>query len=402
MKILTSLIALVLAGSASWADPTPQLPHRGDYEQYVELSANGQRVSLDEGTAVWVWNTDTRQLLRKMQGFVRVTCVEFSPDGKSLVVGDYPRWLGCFDCRGPLKKLWEFRGVPAGQKDPQSVAGYEAIFSPNGQWLLLLSAAHGRQPGDPVVRLLDARSGKVCREFAGWGGSGVTSRDFAFSADSQGFARAAHDKLQYFTIPDGRKASEIRLGGTSYGLEADPDGVLCTHQVEGGRRTVSRLYRLPQLTVASEKSQREEAPANHPQGSLSWMRQGDQLAVLKDGQSVWSGSSQDMVRSWVAGGGFLVASPDKMGLYDSNGKFLTEVDRFIRCNRQSTLGLTIQGYGSPAEVIDLVNGRRLAKLDFASSCDFSADGRRAAINLKKGILIVDVPASLEQGRLVTP
>lgn len=91
-----------------------------------------------------------------------------------------------------------------------------------------------------------------------------------------------------------------------------------------------------------------------------------------------------------------------MSLYDGNGTLLCEVDRATRCNREGTLGVSMVGYGGPANVYHMVTGRTLAKLDFASDCVFSSDGRRAAINLKKGVLIVDVPATLEQGRLVTP
>ena len=402
MKTLTTFVAVLVTTLTCWADPVPQLPHAGDYEQWLRISNDGRRVSLDESSAVWVWNTETRQLLRKMQGFERVTCVEFNPDGNSLVVGDYPRWLGCFDCRDGIKKLWEFRGAPKGQKDPQMVGGYDALFSPDGKWLLLISASHGRQPGDPVVRLLNAHSGKVLREFPGWGGGGVNSNDFAFTPDGTGFLRAAKDKLQYYTVPDGRKVSEIRLGGGSFGLEADPRGVICTHWVEGGTRIVSRLYQLPDLKMGEEKSQRDEAISKHPGGSLSWSRQGEKLTVFKDGQPIWSGSSKDVVRNWVGGGGFLIANEDKVSLYDGNGTFLCEVDRATRCNREGTLGVSIAGYGGPANVYHLVTGRTLAKLDFASDCVFSSDGRRAAINLKKGVLIVDVPATLEQGRLETP
>ena len=57
-------------------------------------------------------------------------------------------------------------------------------------------------------------------------------------------------------------------------------------------------------------------------------------------------------------------------------------------------------YGGTSTMFDLLSGKALAELAFASSFEGGADGRRLAVAIRKGRLMLDVAASRKQGTLV--
>ena len=392
---------LVLALLPVGADPAPQLPAPGGYEHYLEVAPDGSLVMLSGGSEIWLWDANSHRLIRKMQNFERVTDFRFSPVGGTLVVSDYPRWLACFDAGKELKKRWEFRDPWNGTGGVQMAGGYHVQFSPDGKYLLAIGGAHGAQKADHVVRLIETSSGKILREYPNWGGGrgGGSDRDFAFAPDSRSFVRTGLDKLQAYAVPSGEKIKEIRLGGNSYWLRPQEGGVLVSHTVDKGTRQVYRLYSVPALQLVHEAGIREASPRS--KGTLQWSRATGKLQVLKGAEVLYQGPAEEQVRYWVPGGGFVLSVPSDdhtLLLYGADGQKLGSIPDLAQF--KGPLALHVPGYGGPGEVINLLTGKNLAKFTFASSLAVSEDGQRLFAALKGGVFVADVPASLQQGRLV--
>ena len=402
MKLRWLLLSLLLALPAL-SEPKPQLPVTGGYEHQILISPDARNVLLSASEDVWLWDTRTFGLKRKMQNLERAYSQQFSPDGRYLAVGDYPRWLGFFDVSGSnYEKLWEYRGLWNEPGEKQSAGAYEACISSDGKHLLLIGGAHGAQQADHVVRLLRASDGKVLREYPYWGGGRRydSYRNFAFADYPGGFLRASHDKLQLFEVPSGEKVREVRLGGNVPRIEPWEDGVAVFHSLDGGTKHVLSHYEVPSLKLLQRCDSDEVFPRQIVDGDLRWERKDGKLSVLKGDKVVYRGEESDRVKRWVPDGGFVLqtASEEELVLYDKDGKKLGLLDRYSHF--KDALGMVVPGYGGPSEIVDLRTGKKLGEFDFTSGMSLSADGRTLAVALKTGVLLVDLPASMKAGSLV--
>ena len=402
MKLRSFFIALLLLLPA-YAEPAPQLPVKGGYERYVRISPDARNVVLDGSRDVWLWDCLNFELKRKMQNLERVLGIEFSPDGKYLVLSDYPRWVGYFDITGPTpQKTWEFRDLWNQPGSIQSAGAYDMTFSSDGRYLLLVGGAHGAQQADHMVRLLRTNDGKVLREFPYWGGGRRhdSIRNFAFATYSGGFLRASHDKLQLFAVPSGEKVKEIRLGGTVHRVEPWESGVVVHHDADGGTRRALSYYEVPSLKLLQQCTPEETFPRQTDNGSLRWERKDGKLRVFQGNQTVYEGNESARVKRWVPGGGFLLQTEDEedLTIYSAQGQKIGSVARF--CQVQGSLSVGVPGYGGPGEIVDLKSGKKLGQFDFTSGMSLSDNGQTLAVALKSGVLLIDVPASVKAGSLV--
>ncbi len=396
---LRSLMLVLLLVAPVLADPLAQLSYPGAEEMGVALSRDGKRVLLLNDHEVPVWDVSNRQQIRKPKGFVRVTSAIFSPDGKLVAVGDYPRYLGVFDCSNGMKKLWDYRGKWTGGKDPQDAGGYDLRFSPDGAYLLAAGSSHGAQEGDTTVRLFD-KSGKVVREFPQWGGrSHGSGRNLSFSLDSKFLLRGEKKKLEVYSLPSGKKQAEAALPGDFVRAENHPKGALCTFDVPD-RPLSTRLFSIPELKDLYPNNNQAGIPFQQPNGLLIWGSKEGKLEISLDGVTVFQGGVDDSLRCWVEGGGCVITNDvGESTVLDAKGKKLGAAGTFMTIGKSGVLGVSI-GYGSPTKIYNLRSGKLIGQLAFASGAVFSEDGSRFATVTKSGVLLLDVPASVEQNKIV--
>lgn len=390
------LILICLCFLPVQAEPIPQLKERGGYETYLEVSKDGRFVAVDHSKTVPIWDAESRRVIHTMKGFERISELKFSPDGKSIVVADYPRWIGFYDVENGFKKRWTFKAPWSGKEGPQYAGSYGVKFTPNGKVILVVDSSHGAQMGDDVVRLMSTANGKVLHSFPKWGGRkyGGGLRNFAI-VDDQSFVRTTGNSLQLYSISTGKKLKETTASGRIFGLRVTPAGIICSTRDE------QAVYSRTDLSLLN-KLRESEAPENHPDGFLTWKRDAEGLTVTNSDENIFRGSADDYISSWIAGGGFIVSrkGADDSVLYDAQGKKLKTADQFLRPSPIAPVSNTIVGYGGPCDILDLTRGTKLLSVSFASDAKVSADGRTMAILMKNGVLLVDLAASLKQGVVV--
>jgi len=393
-------ICLLFLTALAAAEPEPQCRIQGGYETYLEISDDGKRALLNRSTSLAVFDLDRKVLLRELRGFERLTGAAFSPKGHWLAVGDYPRWLGMFDCGGSaVKKIWEYKAPWSGQGSIQLAGGPAPLWSPDSRFLLTVDGSHGAQMGWPEVHLMDARRGLILKTYQGWGGrKGGGLYNFAFTLDSKNFLRVAQDKLQMYSVPQGLKVREARLPGLwGNRLEVGPEHLEVSHNGAGGIGHQTSRYSISDFKPLGARDS-HSLSAQHPEGSLRYESKGDELLVTVGDQSVFQGKGA--VKYWVPQGGFVLTQDDQEEdqLFDASGKKLASLGRF--CRWKGNFAVELPGYGGPCKFYDLLTGKLLAQLSFAYDVACSKDGRRAVFAMKKGILIVDLVASRREGKLV--
>jgi WD40 repeat protein len=372
--------------------------------QELHFSPDGTRLMMNEGTRVWLWDVDRRSLLHTMKGFYQVTDLRFSANSRSLVVTDSPRWIGCFDVFQGFHKRWVFRDSK-GPKDPKAAGSYFAHWSPDGKYLLAVAGSNFMSPHDHKVLLLDAGSGKLVREYPQWSLGRSGDACVVFAPDSAGFVRAHKNKLQYYSLPSGEKVREVTLKGDSYALSLGTNGILCHLVGHAGKGDGVQIYSTPALTRVAERMESDEVDSQQPDGPLRWIRKDGKVQVLREGAVIYQGVVDEYVNLWVPGGGFMLRSVyGEEGfpqLRDAKGEQLGSFS-LGQVNTQGEMGCAISGRGTLGElsIYDLRSGAVIDRIAGVGSCKFSGDGRRLAINLSKGVLILDVAATLAQGKLV--
>ena len=398
-KLIVLFLLLTVAVSAQ-TDPTPQLKEKGGYETYLAISPNGRYAAVNHSTTVSVWDLETRKLIHTMKGFERVSSVRFTPDGKSIVVADYPRWIGYFDLEDGFKKRWEFKAPWKGGEDVQNAGSYGLQFSPDGSKILAADYSHGAQLGDHEVRMLSTRDGKVLHSHPKWGGRPYRS-ELAFVDDSV-FVRGRDDKLQLFSVQTGEKLKETRLEGRISFVRVDDRGITCRYYINGKSKPVTRLYSKTDLQLLEELGDPSGPPRTHPDGELSWSKDAGKTTILNRDKTIYETGEGETLEHWALGSGFVTSREDskKSALFDKNGQKIADIDRFHRFFAEAPVAISISGYGSPCTLLDLTRGKELANFSFASDAEVSKDGRRMIVMLKTGVLIIDLQASLQKGQLV--
>jgi hypothetical protein len=397
LRLLLTLLVATLTASAA---PEPQLPNQADANSYqrLEINRHGSRLLVGEDRRAFLWDVTRLRLIHTLKGFNFIQDMQFHPDGASLVVSDSPRWVGYYDCSGDkLVKRWEFR-------DPSSFKtkgdAYRLQFSPDGKYLLATGCVQGVGPHDPVVRVLESATGKVIQAYPGWSlDRAGSSGDFAFAPNSQGFVRVVKGRLQYYALPSGKKLVEVDARLQGAWLKPHPLGVLAVSS-----QSPWKVYSVPAFKVLEEKHACDEVEPTHPNGNLSWSRLDGKL-VIKDavGSVIYQGGSNEYVHYWVPGAGFGLnsepRSDDFPQLRDSNGQQLG-AQPIESNNLGGGIGWLEPGYGRANTLFDLSTGASLLEIPFAYEVAVSANGRYAAVLTKKGVLILDLPATLQQGQPV--
>jgi WD40 repeat protein len=393
------ILLFLLLVAPVWADPVAQLSYPGAEEMGVALSRDGKKALVLTDHEVPVWDVTSRQLIRKPKGFVRVTSASFSPDGKRVAVGDYPRYFGVFDSSNGMKKLWDYHGKWTGGKDPQDAGGYDVRFSPDGSYLLAAGSSHGAQEGDTTVRLFD-KNGRLLHEFPQWGGrSHGSGRNLSFSLDGKFLLRGEKKRLEVYSLPSGKKQTEIVLPGDFVRAETHPKGALCTFDVPD-RPLSTRLFTIPDLKDLYPNNNQAGIPFQQPGGLLIWGSKDGKLEISLDGLTVFQGGLDDSLRCWVEGGGCVITNDvGESTVLDAKGQKLGAAGTFMTIGKSGTLGVSI-GYGNPTKIYNLQTGKLIGQLAFASGVVFSEDGTRFATVTKSGVLLIDVLASVQQSKLV--
>lgn len=398
-KIILAFLLLTACVLAQ-TDPVPQLKEKGGYETYLAISPDGRYAAVNHSQTVSVWNVDTRKLIHTMKGFERVSSVRFTPDSKSIVVADYPRWIGYFDLTNGFQKRWEFKAPWSGGKDVQNAGSYGLQFSPDGSKILAADSSHGAQTGDPDVRMIATKDGRVLHSHPKWGGRPYRS-ELAFVDDSV-FVRGRDDKLQLYSVATGEKLKEVRLEGKIHFLGVDDEGIACQYYVNGSSKPVRRLYSKADLHLIKELGESRRPSTTHPSGELSWLGKDGRTQILRGEKVVYETTDGQALGHWAVGSGFIIAHEDgsPSTLYDKDGKKLADIDPYCRYFAEAPVAVSIKGYGSECSLLDLTRGKELANFSFASDAEVSGDGHRMIVLLKTGVLVIDLKASLQKGQLV--
>lgn len=405
LNVLQSLLLILLVSDTLLAEPslTPQLQAPGGHEQYLKLSPDGRYLILDTSKEIYVWDTVQQKLLRKLQGLERVYSTSFSPDSRYLSVSDYPRWIGYFDCSNDVRTVWTFKEPWKAKTDGegvQSAGAYHLTFSPDGHHLLAVGGGHGAQEGDDVVRIFNPKTGQALYEYPGWSKERKFVSNFLLSDDSKYLIRSALDKLQAYSLADGEKTNEIRLGGNSGHMSPYGEHLILGHWIENGGRLVHRLYSIPEFRFLGDSDYRE-LPPQQPGGPLHWERTRDGLLIKNGQRVVFNGNTSDTLIHWVENGGFILDRDlDVDGshtLFSQTGEPLRPLNDLAY---EKDVAYTFLGYGGPGSITSLLDGKEWGKFDFIYSVAVAEAGNRMAIGLKSGILLIDIPKSRQAGLLV--
>ena len=402
LGVLRLFLILLIATLTAAAAPEPQLLNQADPNSYqrIEFNRQGSRLLVGENRRAFLWDVTRRRLIHTLKGFNFILDLQFHPDGRSLVVSDSPRWIGCYDCSGDkLVKRWEFRDTSSFKTQGDA---YRVQFSPDGRFLLATGAIDGVGPHDPVVRVLDSATGKVVQAYPGWSLDRTGSLgDVAFAPDSQGFVRLVKGRLQYYALPSGKKLGEVDAQFQGGWVRPHPLGVLTIPSL-----ATCKIWAVPGFKVLEERYSSDEAEPAHPDGTLSWSRPGGKL-VVKDAQGsvVYQGGANEYVHYWVPKAGFgLKLHPGGDGfpqLRDAKGQQLS-AQHIDSHNVAGGIGWLEPRYGGPTSLFDLSTGASLLEIPFAYAVAACESGRYLAVLMKKGVLILDLPATLQQGQPVLP
>ncbi len=131
----------------------------GMYVCHAQFSRDGRYFVASSWHQVYVFDTGSWRAIRKYP--VKGSCVAaaFSPDSRSLLIGDGDGFLHLWDIAAS-KKIWSVRGHESGFLSMTGAASI--VFSPDGKMVMTGSGC------DDEVRLWDAGTGRALRQFAGF------------------------------------------------------------------------------------------------------------------------------------------------------------------------------------------------------------------------------------------
>lgn len=401
MKCTAVLLALLLTAAPAHAEPRPQVVLPGLTEPHLVFSADGQRLAVQLQHQVHVLDRGGLRLQCTVRGYRNILGCSLNPTGSLLAIGDYPRTLHVVHTKSG-QTAWTFAAPTEGQKGDEAGA-LDPEFSPTSDWLLAEGRSHGISYNDRHVRLVDGLSGRVAHSWL-WGAKfrdGSWTKQ-AWSWDGKWIIRLARDKMQTYAPQSGKRIAEVRLGGDFFDQRSTPQGCEVGHESERGSRSVRELYSLPKLERRQHVASREAAFHRNPEGTLEWTEGAQGEPIVNAGTTeIYRGQPKEQIRSWVPGGGFVLAHPDgAMHLVSAEGKDLgtSSWDGFQMVPGTS-FAFEGTGYGRAQRFYDFRTGKKLGGLTYSSGGAVTRDGRRMAVSTRRGILILDVERSLAQGKL---
>jgi WD40 repeat protein len=241
--------------TGTW-DSVAQLTLAGSVQAF-KFSPDGTRlVSLSEPNELTVWGVDRWTIVHQKGGVKfshpHLGCVDFSPDGKALAVGDADHHVQVVD----LASGDTVFDVP--EAHPEAISC--VAWSPNGS---VIASGSGYRGGP--IRLLDAASGKPLGAL-----EGHTSRisQLVFSADSLRLYSASADQtIRIWDVAQRRCLATLRGSSDEvWGLALSPDGAtLASSSRDGVVAFWSALpqpeEQMPRLIVLGKFARPAFAPA---------------------------------------------------------------------------------------------------------------------------------------------
>jgi WD40 repeat protein/predicted Ser/Thr protein kinase len=282
--------------------------------QLLKFSRNGRRLAcMSFPDKITVWEVDQWTVVREIRGVrpagTHIGALDFSPDGKALVIGDYTHRLRVVDLANGNTDV----SIP--EAHPEGVTA--VAWSPNGS---IIASGSGFLGGP--IHLWDATSGKSLGNL-----EGHTSWicELVFSADSAWLYSVSGDQtIRIWDVQKKRRPAILR-GSTDevYGLALSPDGTTLASACKDGvvafwdarprpEEEQPRLVELGQFAMPTFAPDREvlAVPRNGTVSlfDLATLREVEQLPLLgsdvwmvaysRDGTLLISGSESGKVRVW--------------------------------------------------------------------------------------------------------
>ena len=387
---------LLLLSLVAWAEPTPQILVDPGDEPQTCFSADGKTAAVWGDHFVSVFDVTSFSRKARLTGFERVAEAALSGDGRYLAVGDYPSRLDVYDAASG-KLVWNFKGPVA---NPSIPGAYDVSFAPQGYGLLVWGTTHGRSQYDAHTRLYDGQTG---RQLQSWSWPDTRWHSLVWAADGKTFARGGFDKLQLYAFPSGQKLREVRLGGEFFDAQPVKEGILVRHMTDNGSRDVHGIYAWQDLSLIKEAPDADADFSEHPDGGLRWEKQEGNLVVLDgQGKAVYTGEAKETLKYWAPGAGFVVDGEGGLSCYSPSGEALGKIPFMAERLPGSSMAVQGVGYGGPGGIFDLATGKELGRFDYFAGTSLSYPPEASVLLLctKKGLLFLDVPASLREQKLV--
>ncbi len=339
--------------------------------QSVAFSPDGQTLAscyrgtrvkgpgLRDKQLIHLWNVTSGELKWALTGYTfAINCVAFSPDGRTLVSGNYDNTVRLWDAKTgrPLRTF-------AGHTDSVN----SVLFSPDGQTL-----ASGSDDG--TIHLWDARTGAYLRT------PPVNRTSVGLWSTSRGLFRSqfedAYPVSSVVFSPDGQTLASgsddntIRLWNARTGthlrtLTKHVGAVSSVAFFPDGQRLVSASYDDRTISLWDVRT---GAHLHTLTGHTDWV---SSVAFSPDGQRLASGSDDRTIRLWEVNRGTHLRTLTGHTDWVANVAFSPDGQRLASVSRDDTVLLW-----------DVETGRHLHTLtghtDWVSSVAFSPDGNTLA------------------------
>ncbi len=243
----------------------------------IDLSSDGKyAVTAASDKTFRLWDAKTGKEIRQFPGWVDVSGVEFSPDGKMIATSAEDIRLYDTETGNELRRF------------APNQAGWEVVFSPDGK---LLASGNFVDKTDGAVRLWDVATGNLVQTLQGHTQSVWRT---AFSPD--GKMLASSDLSGVVILWDLGTGKEIRRLGEAEGIGGvafSPDGKFAVGASFNGKSIV--MFEIPSGELVREFIGHARAPE-----SVAFLPDGKHFVSTDDGGTarLWDVETGDTVREF--------------------------------------------------------------------------------------------------------